>query len=107
VRRNISVVVAPEHPDAGDAIGVFKIGFQSQDPKLAQRVTERLASLFIIENLEDQERAGRDIGDQFRVTKAPSLPTDPLRPGLAKMTVSGAFAGLALSMVGLIWRKER
>ena len=106
-RRNISVVLAPEQPNTRDAISVFTVGFQSPDPRLSQRVTERLTSLFIIENLVDAELAGRAIGDQFRVTKAPSLPMDAQRPGMAKTTVSGAFAGLALSIVVLAWRKER
>ena len=103
VRRNITVEIA----DTGDAIGAFTVAFQSTDPRLSQRVTERLTSLFIIENLVDAELAGRAIGDQFRVTKAPSLPTDARRPGMAKATVSGAFAGLALSIVALVWRKDR
>jgi uncharacterized protein involved in exopolysaccharide biosynthesis len=106
VRRNISVVIAPEPPDSGNTIAAFTLAYQSPDPRLSQRVTERLTSLFIIENLEDATAAGRAIGDQFRVTQAPSLPTDPLRPGLTKMTVSGACAGLALSIVAVIWRKD-
>jgi polysaccharide chain length determinant protein (PEP-CTERM system associated) len=36
----------------GDA---FKISFVASDPKLAMRVTERVASLFIAENLRDRE----------------------------------------------------
>jgi uncharacterized protein involved in exopolysaccharide biosynthesis len=107
VRRNINVMVTREQPEAGNAIGAFTVGFQSPDPKLSQKVTERLTSLLIMENLADAELVGRAIGDQFRVTKAPSLPTDAQRPGMAKMTVSGAFAGLALSIVALAWRKER
>ena len=99
--------IAPQPPDSGDAASAFKVAFQSPDPRLSQRVTERLTSLFIMENLVDAEKAGRAIGDQFRVTKAPSLPTDAQRPGMAKMTVSGAFAGLGLSIVALAWRKER
>jgi uncharacterized protein involved in exopolysaccharide biosynthesis len=106
VRRNISVVIAPGPSDGGNTIAAFKVAYQSPDPRLSQRVTERLTSLFIIENFEDAKAAGRAIGDQFRVTQAPSLPTDPLRPGLAKMTVSGACAGLALSIVAVIWRKD-
>jgi hypothetical protein len=104
VRRDISVEIAPP-PGTGDSIGALKVGFQSPDPRLSQKVTERLASLFIIENFEDQANSGRAIGDQFRVTKPPSLPTDPRRPGVAKVTVSGAFGGLALSIVALFWRK--
>ena len=48
VRRNISVEIAPEQLDAGSAIGAFTVGFQSPDPRLSQKVTERLTSLFII-----------------------------------------------------------
>lgn len=33
----------------------FRVGYVSRDPRLAQRVTERLASLFIDENLRDRE----------------------------------------------------
>jgi hypothetical protein len=105
VRRNISVVIAPEQPDTRDAISAFTVSFQSPDPRLSQQVAERLTTLFIEENLHDAELAGRAIGDQFRVTRRPNLPDDPLRPGMAKVTVSGAFAGLALSMVVLAWRK--
>jgi capsular polysaccharide biosynthesis protein len=106
IRRDIRVAVSPEHPDAGAATVVFTVGFQSPDPRLSQKVTERLTSLFIVENFEDARAVGRAIGDQFRVTKAPSLPKDPLRPGLAKLTVSGAFAGLGLSIAALVWRKD-
>jgi len=105
VRRNISVMMAPEQPDNRDAIGVFTIGFQSPDPRLSQKVTERLTTLFIVENAIDAAAVGRAIGDQFRVTKPPSLPKEPLRPGMAKMTVSGAFAGLALSIGALVFRR--
>jgi capsular polysaccharide biosynthesis protein len=107
VRRNISVVIAPEPSDASGAIGVFKIAFQSTDPRLSQKVTERLTSLFIVENLELREAGVQApaIGDQFRVSTPPNLPKDPLRPGFAKTTASGAFAGLALSVVALFWRR--
>jgi capsular polysaccharide biosynthesis protein len=106
VRRSISVVMAPELPDTGDANSVFTVGFQSPDPQLSQRVAERLATLFIMENAIDAQAVGRTIGEQFRITKRASLPSDPSRPGMATATVSGAFAGLALSVVTLVWRKN-
>jgi uncharacterized protein involved in exopolysaccharide biosynthesis len=46
MRRNISV----EYTGAG-----FAVSFQSPDPTLAMKVTERLASLFVEENLRDRE----------------------------------------------------
>lgn len=39
-------------PVRGDA---FRVSYESEDPTLAQKVTERLASLFIEENLRDRE----------------------------------------------------
>jgi polysaccharide chain length determinant protein (PEP-CTERM system associated) len=42
----------------------FSVSYQSTDPRLAMRVTERLASLFVQENLEDRENFA-DQTDQF------------------------------------------
>jgi len=38
-----------------DASSSFSVSYQSPDPRTAMRVTERLASLFVQENLEDRE----------------------------------------------------
>ena len=46
IRRNIDVEVVK-----GD---VFRVGFTAEDPQVAMRVTERLASLFIEENLKER-----------------------------------------------------
>lgn len=52
MRRNLSVeVLMPEQPETGSASGTFKVSFQSPDPRVAMRVTERIASLIIQENL--------------------------------------------------------
>src|SRR5688572_28291717 len=40
---------------ARDASSSFTVSFESQDARTAMRVTERLASLFLQENLEDRE----------------------------------------------------
>jgi uncharacterized protein involved in exopolysaccharide biosynthesis len=52
IRQNISVEIG----QGGDP-GQFRVSFQSQDPRLAMRVTERIASLFVQENLEQSEGA--------------------------------------------------
>ena len=39
----------------GTDVGGFKVSFVSSDPKMAMRVAERLASLFVEENLRDRE----------------------------------------------------
>ena len=100
VRRRISLEVARDEPDQ------FKVSFSSADPRQAQRVTERLASRFIIENLEQAENQPKATA-VFKIVQASSLPEDAERPGLAKATVSGAFAGLALSLVALAWPTAR
>lgn len=47
----IDVLIA----DQTDGQGALKVGFESVDPKTAMMVTERLASLFIQENLQERE----------------------------------------------------
>ncbi|HEY6510204.1 MAG TPA: hypothetical protein VIY56_19410, partial [Vicinamibacterales bacterium] len=52
MRRDISVSIdAPR--DDGEPTS-FRVSYQSPDPRTAMRVTERLASLFVQENLEDR-----------------------------------------------------
>ena len=54
MRRDISVAIArPRNRD--DDIDNFSVSFEAQHPLTAMRVTERLASLFVQENLEDRE----------------------------------------------------
>ena len=36
-------------------MGGFKVSFESSNPKLALKITERLASLFVEENLRQRE----------------------------------------------------
>jgi uncharacterized protein involved in exopolysaccharide biosynthesis len=52
--RDIAVEAMPGR-EGGDP-GLFTLSFQSTDSKIAMRVTERLASLFISENLQDRSR---------------------------------------------------
>jgi uncharacterized protein involved in exopolysaccharide biosynthesis len=68
-------------------------------------VNERLASQFIVQNLELAEKQ-QPATAVFKILQPPSLPDEAERPGMAKVTVSGAFAGLALSLVALAWRKD-
>jgi polysaccharide chain length determinant protein (PEP-CTERM system associated) len=53
MRRDIGVGIEP-----GDTS--FRVVYISDDPKTAQKVTERLASLFIEENLRDRENQAED-----------------------------------------------
>jgi hypothetical protein len=99
VRGRIGLEVSRESPEQ------FTVSFASGDARQAQRVTERLASLFIQENLQQAGAGGVLDGALFRIVRPPSLPREATKPGLAKTTVSGAFAGLALSIAALIWRR--
>ena len=63
MRRDISLnVSAPRNNDKGP--GSFSVSFTSFDARTAMRVTERLGSLFVLENLEDRELLA-DQTDQF------------------------------------------
>jgi capsular polysaccharide biosynthesis protein len=109
MRRDIGVEIVPT-TGPGD-IRQFKVSFQSPDARLSQRVTERIASMFIIENLRDrqlwvqQHEAGfgsqtsRMFGDQFRIVQAPGLPSRPAGPNRIAVSVLGALAGLTFSVV--------
>jgi uncharacterized protein involved in exopolysaccharide biosynthesis len=87
------------------------VSFQSPDPRLSQKVSERIASMFIVENLRDrqlllqQNEAGfgnqtsRMFGDQFRIVQAPGLPSRPAGPNRIAVSILGALAGLTFGVV--------
>ena len=64
MRRNISVeLLGAGQPDNEGAAG-FRVSFESSNPQLALKITERLTSLFVEENLRQAE--GRaDVVNQF------------------------------------------
>lgn len=109
MRRDISVEIVPTK-GPGD-IRQFKVSFQSPDPRLSQRVTERIASMFIIENLRDRQllvqqhetglgnQTSRMFGDQFRIVQAPRLPSRPAGPNRIAVIVLGSLAGLTIGLV--------
>jgi polysaccharide chain length determinant protein (PEP-CTERM system associated) len=51
MRQNISIRIPP---DRRGEPGYFTVGFVSDDPRMAMQVTERLASQFITESLQDR-----------------------------------------------------
>jgi uncharacterized protein involved in exopolysaccharide biosynthesis len=63
MRRDINVNVSAR-PDGDKGARSFSVSFTSPDARTAMRVTERLASLFVQENLEDRELLA-DQTDQF------------------------------------------
>jgi polysaccharide chain length determinant protein (PEP-CTERM system associated) len=58
MRRDIRITMVPRGG------GAFRVGFVSEDPRLATRVAEELASLFIKQNLENRELLA-DVTNQF------------------------------------------
>jgi len=67
MRTDISLSV--DVPRDGRATSSFRVSFQSPDPRTAMRVTERLASLFVQENLEDRSLMA-DQTNQFLLGQA-------------------------------------
>jgi polysaccharide chain length determinant protein (PEP-CTERM system associated) len=63
MRKDISVNIARPRSRRDD-INSFSVAFDANDGRTAMRVTERLASLFVQENLEDRELLA-DQTDQF------------------------------------------
>jgi uncharacterized protein involved in exopolysaccharide biosynthesis len=63
MRDDINVNIARPQGDDGQ-VSSFSVAFDATDPRTAMRVTERLASLFVLENIEDRERLA-DQTDQF------------------------------------------
>ena len=53
MRRDITLNVSTPRRGRNQSSS-FSIGFESSDPRIAMRVTERLASLFVQENIEDR-----------------------------------------------------
>jgi uncharacterized protein involved in exopolysaccharide biosynthesis len=62
MRRDINVSLAVRRDD--EAVSNFSTSYVSPDPRTAMRVTERLASLFVQENVEDRALLA-DQTDQF------------------------------------------
>ena len=102
LRRDIGVEIVPTK-GRGD-IGQFKVSFESPDPRLSQRVTERIASTFIKENLRDHEavfgnQTSRVPVEQFKIVQAPLLPSRPAGPNRIAVSLLGALAGLTIGLV--------
>ena len=63
MRGNIHISLdRPRNDD--EAVTNFSVSFESPDPRTAMRVVERLASLFVVENVEDRALLA-DQTDQF------------------------------------------
>ena len=55
MRRDIAVEFLAGDARTDSALGGFKVSFESSNPRLALKITERLASLFVEENLHQRE----------------------------------------------------
>jgi len=84
MRYDISVNVSRSRD--GEDVQSFSVAFTSTDPRTAMRVTERLGSLFIQENLEDRLLLA-DQTDQFLQSQLKSMREELLR---TEMKMAGA-----------------
>jgi uncharacterized protein involved in exopolysaccharide biosynthesis len=110
MRRDISVNLLTS---AADGRNAFSVSFVSPDPKLAQSITARLASLFIEENLRESrttpDRDSRQTGEQYRIVDPARLPEQPDGPSRLGFSAAGTLAGfgLGLAAVGVRSRFKR
>ena len=74
----------------------FTVAYHAADPKVAMRVGERLASLFLQENLED------GVGEQFRILDPARLPERPIEPVRLLWSGLGAVAGLIVACLTIL-----
>lgn len=100
----------------------FTVAYHAADPKVAMRVAERFASLFVQHNLDDaraveqaEQSFGQanvalqsrlEIGEQFRIVEPARLPERPIEPVRLLWSGLGAAAGLIVACVTLLmqWR---
>jgi uncharacterized protein involved in exopolysaccharide biosynthesis len=62
MRNDIEITVGTSDSSSLNESQGFNLSFVSDDPKTAQRVTERLAALFIEENLREREQLAEGTG---------------------------------------------
>ena len=62
MRRDVAVSPVPADHDTDAGARGFRVSFVAADPNTAMRVTERIASLFIEENLRDQKVMTEGVG---------------------------------------------
>jgi uncharacterized protein involved in exopolysaccharide biosynthesis len=87
MRTDISVSIDTPREDGGPTS--FRVSFQSPDPRTAMRVTERLASLFVQENLEDRSLMA-DQTNQFLQGQAQEKVRRSLTTGIDKPLDAGS-----------------
>jgi uncharacterized protein involved in exopolysaccharide biosynthesis len=93
---------------SGERGAWFTVAYHAADPRIAMRVVERLASLFVQENLEDAQRSfgqameRHAIGEQFRILEPARLPERPVEPVRLLWSGVGAVAGLIVAFVALL-----
>src|SRR5207248_7030026 len=62
MRKDIEIELVQAPNRRGD-VTAFKVAYLSQDPRIAQQVTNRLSSLFIEENLQVREQQSENTTD--------------------------------------------
>jgi uncharacterized protein involved in exopolysaccharide biosynthesis len=99
----------------------FRVSYVSRDPRVAQMVTARLASLFIEENMRDSQNPAespnsvpetqlerRQVNEHFRILKAASLPEKPYNPVQSiGFVLAGAAGGLVLGLALVVLLEYR
>jgi uncharacterized protein involved in exopolysaccharide biosynthesis len=111
MREDISLNIVA----SGERGAWFTVAYHAADPKIAMRVAERFASLFVQENLDDAravEQAEQsfsqanlalqsrlEISEPFRIVEPARLPERPIEPVRLLWSGLGAAAGLIVACV--------
>jgi uncharacterized protein involved in exopolysaccharide biosynthesis len=61
MRDDIALTMLDDDQRSSGDLGGFRVSFAASSPQTAMRVTERIASLFIEENLRDQDAIAQDV----------------------------------------------
>jgi uncharacterized protein involved in exopolysaccharide biosynthesis len=103
MRHDISVIAMPD--EQGTDVRAFLVRFEASDPRLAQRGTERLASLFIQEHLTASEL--RQTAARLKIVEPPRAPAQPVGPRPGQLGAIGGGVGLVLGLVFIASARRR
>jgi capsular polysaccharide biosynthesis protein len=97
IRRDIDV-----QSGGGDLV---RVGYRNQDPKMAQAVTARLASLLVGAGSVTENNGGTP--ERFRIKVAPMLPDKPVNDVRPKAVFYGGLIGLIVGFALAFLRESR
>ena len=111
MRGDISVIA--QTTDLATNARTFTVRFAASDPNVATQGTQRLASLFVQENLRlatgsmSSNQNSLETMGRLRIVNPATVPTDPVRPDPARSVAIGGFGGLLLGIAFVAFSRRR